>query len=99
MTNPLPKTRSPVLKKKRKSLPVMADTEALAIAAPDGGARSNAAGDASERPEDFLSPAGGANRKTPTAPATRKSGINSFFTMTVMLQAMRKTAQAGMSRP
>src|SRR5450830_106085 len=74
ITRPLPKTKNPVLKKKRKSFdviapPVLPSTPSAAAQPGGGGATSRPGAGAT---------AGGAKTKVPSAPATRKIAVSSF---------------------
>src|SRR5947209_14476575 len=93
MTRPLPKTRSPVLKKNKKILPVSADTPPKIAGA---GARllvgrALAAGAGSGA---GASAGGGAKSTVPSAPAIRKSTVSSRSTTSVMAQETTKKSQA-----
>src|SRR5512138_2918316 len=99
MTRPLPKTRQPVLKKKRKSfagIPAVTATHGrtrgrTGPAGAGGGEAGGAVGGASPG-------AAGRKRKTPRKPATRKMAVSSFWTTTVIAQATRKKTHATGSR-
>src|SRR5450759_888746 len=91
ITRPLPKTRSPVLKKKAKSLTVMPPPTAPASPAASEGGRM-AGGGTDERGAT----GGGLDRKTktPKTPATTKIAVSSFCTTAVTAQATAKNTHA-----